>query len=175
MQPPSQQNHRAFTLIEMVAALVLASLMMVGLLRIVTMVSMEANQLRSEPTDGVAAGMLADRMREDLVNARGMIASKDSLTLAGYVSSTNLPGRIRYDVTAIGTRRVLVRRLGNESELCWLDFGGFVIESFEDIDGETPVPEMTGGLPPMPSDFRIAALDGQGRVLFSETLHHHAD
>ncbi|MCS7465530.1 type II secretion system GspH family protein [Stieleria sp. ICT_E10.1] len=165
----------AFTLIEMIVALVLASLMMVGLLGIVASVSTQSNQLRREQIDHVAAGILADRLRNDLINARGIAAGTDTLILSGYVSPQQLPGMIRYTQATIGSRRLLIRRAGGQRDVCWIDFGAFDFETYDEFDAETPVPEMSGGLVPMPSRFRIAARDAQGRVLFNEVIDHHAD
>ena len=167
--------HRGFTLIEMIVALVLASIMMVGLLRIVSVVSLESNQLRGEQTDYVAAGFLADRLREDLINARGIVASAGSMTLSGYMTAQRIEGMVRYEQTTVGQASVLVRRSGDRSEVCWIGFGRFVYESYDELDNETPVPESTGGLPAMPSRFRIAVLDVAGRVLLNEVVVHHAE
>ncbi|MCA9140010.1 MAG: prepilin-type N-terminal cleavage/methylation domain-containing protein [Planctomycetales bacterium] len=169
----AEADRIAFTLIEMVVALVLASLMMVGLLRIVTLVSIESNQLRGEQTDYVAAGMLADRLRMDLMNARGIVADFDSIRLSGYVGPQNTPGTIRYGQSIVGNRRVLVRDSGDQREVCWVGFGGFDFESYEQITAETPQPEMTGGLPPVPARFRIGVMNSDGRLLFSEVIQHH--
>ena len=165
----------AFTLIEMIVALVLASLMMVGLLGIVASVSTQSTQLRREQFDDIAAGILADRLRNDLINARGIAAGTDTLTLSGYVSPQQVPGMIRYTQATIGTRRLLIRRAGGQRDVCWIDFGAFEFETYDEFDAETPVPDMTGGLLPMPSRFRIAGRDAQGRVLFDEVIDHHAD
>lgn len=167
-------QRKAFTLIEMVVALVLASLMMAGLLRIVTLVSIQSNQLRGEQTDHVAAGMLADRLRTDLINARGVVANAGSIRLAGYVGPQNLPGTILYEQSVVANRRVLVRHAGDQHEVCWIGFGGFVFEPYSEMDPETPLPEMTGGLPPMPARFRIGVLNSDSRPLFNEVIQHHA-
>lgn len=170
-----RMNQRsAFTLIEMVVALVLASIMTVGLLRIVSVVSRETTQLRTEQTDYVAAGFLADRLREDLVNARGIKANASSLVMAGFVTGANIAGTVQYQSMVIGNRKTLVRRTGNRSEVMWVDFGGFMFESFEQVDAETPLPDATGGLPVAPSRFAIGVSDQNGRVLFREVIHHHA-
>nr|WP_236649847.1 hypothetical protein [Rhodopirellula sp. SM50] len=159
----------------MIVALVLASLMMVGLLGIVASVSTQSTQLRREQIDHVAAGILADRLRNDLINARGIAAGTDTLILSGYVSPQQVPGMVRYTQATIGTRRLLIRRAGGRRDVCWVDFGAFDFETYDEFDVETPVPDMTGGLLPIPSRFRIAARDAQGRVLFNEVIDHHAD
>ncbi len=166
--------HRGFTLIEMIIALVLASIMMVGLLRIMSIVSLESNQLRGEQTDYVAAGFLADRLREDLINARGIVADAGSITLSGFMTPQRVEGVVRYEQARVGPASVLVRRFNDQSEVCWIGFGRFVFESYEEINSETPVPDGSGGLPAAPSRFRIAAFDSAGRVLFSEVIVHHA-
>lgn len=169
------KSHRiGFTLIEMVVALVLASLMMVGLLQIVSLVSRETNQLRGEQTDYLAIGTLSDRMRADLVNARGMTAGPGAIALAGFVGTENLAGIVRYERSIIDGQPVLLRRSDSGSEICWIGFGGFVYETDEAIDADTPVAELSGGLPPIPSRFRIGVLDGDGRILIDEVIHHHA-
>ncbi|WP_286177524.1 PulJ/GspJ family protein [Rhodopirellula sp. JC639] len=166
-------HSRAFTLIEMIVALVLASLMMVGLLGIVLSVSKQSGQLRRDQTDHVAAGLLADRLRNDLINARGIAAGSDTLILSGYVVPQNVPGMIRYERAMIGSRRLLIRRVGQNREVCWVDFGAFEFEAYDEFDPEAPVPEMTGGLLPMPARFRIAGRDSEGRLLFDEVIDHH--
>lgn len=164
----------AFTLIEMVAALVLASIMTVGLLRVVGVLSRETSQLRNEQTDYVAVGFLADRLREDLLNARGMIAKTDSLVLSGFLTGANVPGTVQYRSTVLGRRTAIVRLAGGRREVMWVGFGGFAFESYEQVDPESPIPEATGGLPVVPSRFAIGVSDQNGRVLFREVIHHHA-
>ncbi|QEG02837.1 hypothetical protein Mal15_69580 [Stieleria maiorica] len=172
--PHTASHHSpAFTLIEMIVALVLASLMMVGLLGIVLSVSKQSGQLRRDQTDHVAAGVLADRLRDDLINARGIAAGSDTLILSGYVAPQNVPGMIRYERALIGSRRLLIRRVSMEREVCWVDFGAFEFEAYDEFDPEAPVPEMTGGLLPMPARFRIAGRDSEGRLLFDEVIDHH--
>ncbi|WP_197455677.1 type II secretion system protein [Stieleria neptunia] len=165
----------AFTLIEMIVALVLAALMMVGLLGIVASVSTQSTQLHREQFDYVAAGLLADRLRNDLINARGIAAGADTLILSGYVSPQQVPGTVRYERAMIGSRRLLIRHIGRQRDVCWVDFGAFEFETYDEFDAEAPIPDMTGGLLPMPSRFRIAGRDAQGRVLFDEVIDHHAD
>lgn len=164
----------AFTLIEMVVALVLASIMTVGLLRIVNVISRETMQLRSEQTDYVAAGFIADRMRDDFVNARGINAGPNSIALAGFVTGPNVLGRVQYETVKTGQRSLLIRRSESGTEVMWVGFGTFLFQSFDEINADDPVPEGTGGLPPLPTRFAISALSEDGRVLFREVIHHHA-
>lgn len=176
MMTRSHRNRcRGFTLIEMVVALVLAALMMVGLLRVVTWVSINTNQMQSEQTDFVSAATLADRLRHDLTNARGILADAGSLRLTGFVGPQHVSGAIQYERAIIRNRQVLIRRTAKRSELCWVGFGGFVFEPYDDVDTSETPPKTGGGLPPMPGRFRISALDTNGQVLLSEVIVHHAE
>lgn len=175
MRHRRRPSHSGMTLIELVVALVLASVLMAGLLQITTAVSSEAGRLRQQRTDYVAAGYLADRLREDLINARGMIAQPDSITLAGFASPGFIASIVRYEVRPVGRRRVLVRSSVDGVETCWVEFGQFSFESYEDTEDETVSQDVTGGLPAVPSRFRIGAVDANRRVLFDEVIRHHAN
>ncbi len=170
---PRHQHRIGMTLVELVVALVLASLMMAALLRITTLVASQQRQVSREQLDSFAAGLFAERLREDLVNARGIVVTANSITLAGFVSDQRVESRVQYETQSIAGRPVLLRRSENQTEVIWLDFGRFAFEQDEIIDGETPVPDGSGGLPPVPSSFRIAAWDQSGQVLFAEVVHHH--
>ncbi len=161
------------TLIELIVALVLASLLTAALLNILGTVVRETNQLRGERVDGIAAGVLADRLRTDLINARGMVFDDQSLSLSGFVVGGQLPGGVRYRGRQIGNQSVLVREVGDRVELCWVGFGGFVIVPQDEVDVETPIPDGAGSLPPIPRRLRVSVLDRSGRAVVSEVIEHH--
>ena len=165
---------RGLTLIELVVALVLASLMLVALLRVVSVISIESNQLKTEQTDYVAASMLADRIRSDMINARGMVVDSGSISMSGFSTDEQLPSAVRYATQIRGRDVALYRITPNQSELCWFGFGRFEYQPFDEIDSETPLPDAAGGLPQIPARFLIRAYSSEGRVLFSEVIDHHA-
>ena len=168
-------NHRsALTLIEMLAALVLASIMMVGLLRIVGVVSRETIQLRREQTDHAAAGFLADRLREDLINARRILVEPNRISLAGFLTGSMTTGVVRYEVINAADRRVLVRRVNEQSEWMWVGCGNLIYQSLQEVDPETPVMEAPEPFPPIPGQFIIGLTDEDGNLLFREGIDHHA-
>lgn len=167
-------TRNAFTLIELVIALLLAALLTAALLRIVTNLSAETRQLRRERIDRLAAGLLADRLRRDLINARGMSLSTQSLLLSGFVSPDLVPGNVSYERRLVGQTPVLVRRLKDQTEICWIGVGTLSVIGDEDVDGETPSADASGSLPPMPSQLRVSMTDVQGHVLIDEVVIHHA-
>ena len=164
----------ALTLIELVVALVLASIMLTALLRIVSVVSIETRQLRSQQFDRLAAGRLASRLRRDVINARGIVADRNEIRLAGYVNGDQRPGMISYTRANVGARRVLLRRSGDQTEFCWVGFGGFAIEATPADDLSAAV-DGAAGLPSIPPRLQITAFDDRGRTLFSEVVRHHEE
>lgn len=163
------------TLIELIVALVLASLLTAALLNILGSVVRETSQLRGEQIDLVAAGVLADRLRGDLINARGMAFDNQSLLLSGFVGDGQLPGSVRYRGRRVGDKAVLVREVGERVELCWVGFGGFAIVPQDEVDADTPIPDAAGSLPPIPRRVTIKVLDRSGRAIISEEVVHHED
>lgn len=162
------------TLIELLAALILASVMTVALLRIVTLVATETRQLRRDQADYVAAGVLADRLREDLVNARAMQVDRSSISLIGFPGEQKVFAPVRYETRKAGATNVLLRREGNRTERMWVGLGGLVIDSLE-FDDEEARPANIGGIPPIAALLRATMTDSRGRVLFSEVIRHHAN
>lgn len=163
----------ALTLIELIVALVLASLLTTALLQIVGTVVRETEQMRGERIDDVSAGILADRLRTDLINARGMLFDSQSLQLAGFVGEQQLPGSIRYRQRRIANQSVLIRETSGGAEVCWVGFGGFVIRPEDEIDAETETSDVAAGLPPMPRLLRVGVFDAAGRSIISEVITHH--
>ncbi|MEO1524020.1 MAG: hypothetical protein AAFX06_01225 [Planctomycetota bacterium] len=162
------------TLIELLAALILASVMTVALLRIVTLVATETRQLRREQADYVAAGVLADRLREDLINARGMQIERASISLVGFPGKQKAAGSVRYVTRSAGGTNVLIRVEGNRRERMWVGVGGLSIDSLEFDDDENR-PARFAGLPAIGSLLRVTFSDDGGRVLFREVIRHHAN
>ena len=186
----TQSDRRGFTLIELIVALVLASLLTAALLRIVGTIALDNAQLRRERSDDLAAGLLADQLRIDLINARGMAFDDRTLLLSGFIGKSQLPATVRYAQRQVGKHSVLIRQANDQTLVCWVGFGRFVIvpqdEAEERVPGErlpgepdpaeaTPMPDVAGGLPPIAGRLQVGMLDASGRLLFSEVVHHHDD
>ncbi|KAA5541081.1 prepilin-type N-terminal cleavage/methylation domain-containing protein [Roseiconus nitratireducens] len=168
------KKRSGFTLIELTAACVLASIMMVALLRVVIAMAGESVQLRQQEFDAPAAGNLAARLHDDLINARGMAVTPDSILMAGFVGEDLRAGQVRYQRLRRSQRSVLVRRQGQRSELMWIGFAGFQVTVYEQDDEPRSPDPAGGGLPAVPSRFRVTLVDESGRVLCSEVIDHHA-
>ena len=68
----AKHRHFGFTLIELVASLVLASMMMVALINVVWSALREMNQMQRAEANRFPVTILADQMRHDFINARGV-------------------------------------------------------------------------------------------------------
>lgn len=181
----SQHRHHrpAFTLIELVASAVLTAMMMAALMSVVWSAVREQNQLRRTATGRFPATRLIDAMRSDFQNARGMAMDSRGVTLHGFLARDPrtrqpllVPGRVRYEVGRIGTRGALVRRAsGGSPEPVWLGLSALRVEPLAEADPDSawlPPPE-TGGLPEVPTSFRVTMIGDQGQILWREVIHHH--
>jgi type II secretory pathway pseudopilin PulG len=174
-----------FTLIELVASAVLASMMMVGLLSVVWSAVRESNQLRQTETSRFPVTRLVEQMRSDFQNARGMAVDATGVTLHGFLGRDPrtlqpllIPGHVRYEARRAAGRSILTRTAaGTSAEPVWYGFSALRIEPLAESDPEDealPVPE-TGGLPEVPLSFRVVMVGDQGQILWREVIHHHED
>ncbi|MEM1068734.1 MAG: hypothetical protein AAGG48_03260 [Planctomycetota bacterium] len=178
-------DRSGLTLIELVAAMVLAAMMMVGLMNIVWSASRDLRQVDSDAASDFPTTLLIEQIRVDLQNARGMQWNAVSVMLHGFVSrdaSTRLPllteGRVIYRVVATESGSALIREQnGQMRDVMWMGVGRILVDSLEQTDPEdslAPLPE-AGGLAAVPSKFRITLTDPRGRILWREVIHHHED
>ncbi|MEM0925198.1 MAG: prepilin-type N-terminal cleavage/methylation domain-containing protein [Planctomycetota bacterium] len=166
---------KALTLIELIVALTLASLLMAALLRLTTDMAKETRQLKREQVDRVALGLLEERVRTDVLNARGVSVRPRSLTLAGFVAPQLTHGRVQYQCVTDGQRDVLIRRVNEKVDLCWVGCSQIRFESLQEVDPELPVSAAAAGLPPMPGIVRVQLFDERGTLLLSARVEHHDD
>ena len=175
-----------FTLIELVASAVLASMMMAALMNIVWSVLREMNRMQDAEVNRFPVTILADQMRHDLLNARGALADTAGFTLHGYLDrnaetdqASLMAGRVRYELAGSRQTRTLVRRVvssaGTRSEPVWYGVSSINFEPLERAEpGDLLIGAETGGLPPVPGRFRVTILGADGQILWREVIHHHA-
>ena len=174
----------AMTLIELVVSALLAALMMTALTSIVWSSARESRQLARDAAGHFPTTQLAQQMRVDFANARGMLVDPRGVTLHGFLGSDPTttrpmltPGRIRYDVSTVSDHNVLIRSTSTSREPVWYGCASLRIESFDQVDPESellPQPE-SGGLPSVPSRFRLTMIGDDGQVLWREVMNHHED
>jgi hypothetical protein len=175
-----------FTLIELIASVVLASMMMAALMNIVWSVLREMNRMQVAEANRFPVTILSDQLRQDFINSRGILADANGVTLHGYLDreaesdqTSMLAGRVRYEIVASNRSRRLVRRTvsrsGARAEPVWYGAGSLSFESLEESQpGDLLLGDETGGLPPAPGRFRVTMTGADGQILWREVIHHHA-
>lgn len=184
--PQKRAHHRrvrsGLTLIELLISAVLASMMMTALTSIVWSAARESLQLRQKAASQFPITQLAQQMRIDFANARGMLLDSQGVTLHGFLGSDEAthqpmltPGRIRYEINVVGDHPVLIRATGKSREVVWYGCGSLNIESLTVVDPEDKLlPNLeSGGFPNVPASFRVTLTDQDGRVMWREVIHHH--
>lgn len=177
-----------FTLIELLASAILAAMMMVALLSVVWSSVRETNQLRQSEVTRWPATQLIAQMRHDFLNARGMATTPSGVVLHGFLdcdprdsAPTLLAGSVSYQSVRRSGRAMLVRKTsgisGSTSQPVWFGFGMLRIEPLEQTDAEDALllQAVTGGLPPVPGSFRVTMIADNGKLLWREVIHHHAN
>ena len=87
------------------------------------------------------------------------------------------PGRLRYELERVANRSMLIRTTSEFREPLWYGCSSLRIESMDQTDGEDrllPSAE-SGGLPPVPTRFRVTLVGKDGDILWREMIHHHED
>ena len=181
-----KRRRQAFTLIELVASAVLAAMMMIALMNVVWSATRDARMLKKTDAARASTTLLADRLRTDFQNARGITVGGNDVILQGYLSEdpktsdpTLLPATVQYQIVSVREHRVLLRTVngpgGSKSEPVWIGMGALQIEPLAEVDAEDmlqPDPA-AGGLAPMPTSLRVTLTSHDGYLLWREVLHHH--
>ena len=182
-----KSRRHGFTLIELIASIVLASMMMAALMNIVWSVLREMNRMQAAETNRFPITILADQLRHDLLNSRGVLADANGITMHGYLDrdsqtdqASMLAGRVRYEIVAAREARTLVRRVIDKTkakgEPVWYGVGTLDFEAIEESQpGDLLLGAETGGLPPAPGRFRVTLTGADGQTLWREVIHHHAE
>jgi hypothetical protein len=186
------RNHRptsaGFTLLELLAACVLASLIALVTTRLMRTSLSEtkfANTIRQPMVNSV---LFREQLNEDIINARAFLVLPDRFILGGYLSrdpKTAMPTQqmsvVTYQIVALGKRKVLERqelrfqpdgRPITRREVVWDGISSFVaIPRAELISGSAFIfPELEAmQLKPMLDGLSVRMFDEKGR-LFLEIL-----
>ena len=146
----------------------------------------QSNELGIAEVEEFPITSLANLVRNDFQNARGVSVDASGITLQGFLGSdpatglaTMTPARVRYEIQMVGKHSVLVRRDSNgesiNSGVCRIGVQSILFEPLSDSNDESSDTTQTGGLPPIPVSFRITLVGTKSQILFREVIHHHAE
>jgi hypothetical protein len=173
---------KGMTLIELLISALLASLMTVAMMEIVWSTARELRDSDRDVATSSPTTQLAQQLRVDFINARGLLMDPQGVTLHGFLRTDPLtsspmltPGLVRYEVAGAIGRKLLIRVSENSREVVWVGCAAVQVEPLEQVDPEDePLPlSETGGLPQIPSRLRITLLGDAGQILLREVIHHH--
>ena len=163
-RPTCERARCGMTLIELIVSALLASLMMTALASVVWSSARDTKRLRGEAIDRFPITQLAQQIRTDFANARGMFVDQQGITLHGFLGSDPqthrpmlTPGRLRYELERVANRSMLIRTTSEFREPLWYGCSSLRIESMDQTDGEDrllPSAE-SGGVGPVPTRFRV--------------------
>ncbi len=112
----SVRKNRAFTLVEMIVALVLGTLLLATLMGVLRRSFVEISTTRQDDPSIHRMGLLADQLRRDLSNARNISVGNNRFELLGFghrdpqtLTATLRPARVSYEIRQDGKRSLLVR------------------------------------------------------------------
>jgi len=182
------------TLIELVLATTLATMLMVAVLGVLNSLSRQRNVLFSRREPDTWRRLLADELRRDVLNSRRLAVGPTELRLVGYAGrenssrrATHRPTEISYQVFSVGEESWLVRRethldeLSNDNrqaELVCGDVGGIDVVQIESDGTALPLAGSragtASGLRRIPSQLTIRLLDAsKTTVVFEERIVTH--
>jgi prepilin-type N-terminal cleavage/methylation domain-containing protein len=191
------QRKDAFTLIELVVALVLGTLIMTTLMGVLRR---SFNEFGAAATDDLIVlrnEWLVEQLRRDLSNARQMQVGMNRFELSGFVHrdpttliSTHRPARVLYEIRSVEKLSVLFR-IQTDSALTMTSQGGQLTEAifigagtlqvstnqigaFSEADtiglGEKALLNLMNQRNAVPSSVQIVLLDQRGRTIINQTF-----
>lgn len=183
---------RALTLLEMIVALVLATLLMMALTGLMRSVS-QASQTAAKPQPSSRALLrLRQQLQRDCLNARFYQASDKQLRLLGFLGTDGTTGRASWQWAEV-TWQIVERQetqllIRHEQTLrqtpprrridpMWSGVGSLQVVSYDDAeeDTENGGASHPSGMKPAGSLFMVSFFDRQGQLILEETVFHHMD
>lgn len=183
----TRSRRSGFTLIEMLAATVVLSMLLVALVGISRASARQARRADSLRTRFPSTGILEDQIVRDIRNADGFLPLNNGVTLFGAISSNPVTGaathrlaRVSYVVRRLRGLRVLVRieqleRGAGHGRIVWIGTGGLVVSSIGVVTGQETDAQLTGGLSPMPTMLSVQLYGEDGNTIWSQRIRHHME
>ena len=175
----SSEDRRGLTLIELLVAGILTTLLMGCVLMLLRVTYADAARLSAKTS--TPPTVLAEQIARDLTNSRGVRIAPGRVVLAGFVGTrrrmpTLQRSRVTYLVRQIGSTACLVRaeQSGGSTtqEVAWIGVGSFQVIDLApaDVDELAQRDPDAAGLPPTPRLMQVVLTDDHGGVLINERI-----
>lgn len=177
-----------FTLVELVAALVIGSTLLVATLTVLRTATRYNKLARKDAQLQPALGLLTEQIERDFINARSIKIGINAVTIAGYMGesspgSTLEPAIVEYQIQPARqstqqsvlfrneTQPLADRKTRRQPLLS--NITSFNVIVIAESDDETDVAGVSFGLPMqrMPTHLQIVIGDDTGPVLIKDILH----
>lgn len=184
----------AFTLLELVVAATLTSILMAVVFLTLRSSFAETRFGDTRDAERPYVQLLREQIRRDVENSRGISTSRGRLDLSGFLATdpeqlmpTLSEARVVYRVDRKGGRNVLTRtelpsvdRDEVRTDVIWSGVETFDVQANSSSDGDNigstgVVEPATGGLSPTPTAVRITLIGDRGQTLMIETIRHHRE
>jgi prepilin-type N-terminal cleavage/methylation domain-containing protein len=181
------QNRSGFTLVEMLAATIVISMLLTALVSISRASARQAKQANDLRLKFPSTAIVADQITRDVRNADGYAAVDGGVILFGAISSDPATGngthqiaRVTYAVRDVQGQQVLVRteeqpRRPGHQRIVWIGTSGLSISPVGSVDNEEVDLNLTGGLSPMSMAFRVELSGSDGNAIWSQRVRHHME
>ena len=186
------EKRPALTLLEMLAATVIASMLFVALTSLLRTTANQERAVESKLERQPATQLLADLLRRDLTNAHYLQSSPSGVRLVGTIAQdwntrepTGRLAEVSYRVAKIGAVPWLLRREVHldvtstqraREELIWSGASAIeILADNQDFDDETlaPPPRYAVGMLPVPGLMAIVVRQTDGTPLLNMQVRHH--
>lgn len=183
----TKHNRAAFTLIELLASAVLASLLMVTLFGVLRAATRQERAARETAPGAAQLRMLAAQLRRDFVNAREMRVAPRQVHLSGATAHDrrtllpNLrPAHVTYVVASVGEQRWLVRKevaidrlrpSRPRVDLLWPDVRALEVVALDEPTASAGAAALATGS--MPGRLHVTVRGNDGRPLLTQQIFHH--
>ena len=177
---------QAFTLIEIIVALILGTLLLATLMGVLRRSFSEIGiSTRNDPSIE-RLGLLVEQFGRDLTNARSMVVGENRIELVGFghrdpttLIATLRPARVTYEIRQDGMRSLLVRIQTEDSSDLPTQTGPFIEPVYfgaasmfvsSNQVAVLSVADKTSQPRAVPTSVQIMILDGRGRKVLDHTF-----
>ena len=168
-----------FTLIELVASVVLTAMISVALVNIVWSTLQQTTQLKKQERNHWPVTLLVEQLRRDFQNAQSIAVVDDKLRIEGYVAQDPISGQgllqagiVEYVIVPTGSGSVWVRKqvdTTSVAEPVWYGFGAVRVVPVVSADQES---NSLDGAVAVPKVFQVILTNDQQQVIWQEVIHH---
>jgi prepilin-type N-terminal cleavage/methylation domain-containing protein len=182
-----QYPRTGFTLVELVAALVIGSTLLVATLSVLRTATRYSKLARGDAQLQPALGLLSQQLEHDFINARSIRLGPNSVTIAGYMgkSSQQLalePAMVVYEIKRAGQQSVLYRsetqplavnrRTVRQPVIAGATSLNVIVHSESESDVDVSGISFGNVMRPIPDHLQIVIGDENGHVLFLTDILH---